>query len=578
MISGVPAEARSFLSAAAVVVVVAACAATVPPGPPNPAAFPRTRPELTGYRETSHYADVRKFLDSLHALRAPLTFGSIGKTNEGREIPFVIASRPLVSTPLEAKRLGRPIVYVQGNIHAGEVEGKDALLALLRDLAFAPRPNALDSIVLIAVPIYNADGNERFASQSVNRTEQNGPEMVGVRPNAQSLDLNRDYVKAEAPETRASLTMFNVWDPDLFVDLHTTDGSFHGYALTYSPSLSPAAVFGGVYARDSLLPVLRERMRVRDGFEVFDYGNFVSDGRGLVADTTVPEGWETYDARPRFGTNYYGIRGRIAILSEAYSHDPLERRIGSTYAFVKEILSLAGEKGGAIRSLTARADSQPLAWGRSPDSLQLVPVRSELVATARMMDVIKEDLEKTGDSSLTQPGVHRGERRTGRFRAIRMPVYDRFTSTMDRTPPAAYVVAPEDTAAVHLLRLHGIRVDRSDTLWTARGESFVIDTIITAQRPFQGHHEVRLKGHWERGLQTMPPKSFIVSTAQPRGALIVYLLEPESDDGFTTWNLFDSHLQKGGRFPVRRIFDLSRRGRRAAARRSSAATLPQLQN
>jgi len=575
--SGVPAEARSFLSAGAVVIVVAACAATVPPGPPNPAAFPQTRPELTDYRETSRYADVRRFLDSLRALRAPLTFGSIGKTTEGREIPFVLASRPRVTTPSEAKRLGRPIVYVQGNIHAGEVEGKDALLALLRDLAFAGQPNALDSIVLIAVPIYNADGNERLASQSVNRTEQNGPEMVGIRSNAQRLDLNRDYVKVEAPETRASLAMFNAWDPDVFVDLHTTNGSYHGYALTYSPSLSPAAVFGGAYARDSLLPVLRERMRVRGGFEVFDYGNFLSDDRAGISDT-VRQGWATYDPRPRFGTNYYGIRGRIAILSEAYSHDPLERRIGSTYAFVKEILSLVGEKGAAIRSLSARADSQPLAWGRSPDSLQMVPVRSELVATPRVMDVIKEDLDKTGDSSLTQPGVPRGERRTGRFSPIRMPVYDRFTSTLDRTPPAAYVVAPEDTTAVTLLRLHGIRVDRSDTAWTARGEAFVIDTIITAQRPFQGHHEVRLKGHWERGLQTLPSKSFIVSTAQPRGALIVYLLEPESDDGFTTWNVFDRRLQKGGRFPVRRIFDLSRRGRGAAVRRSTASTLPRLQN
>ena len=571
MISAVPTEVRSFLSVAAVAVVVA-CAPSAAPGPPNPAVFPRTRPELTNYRETSHYSDVRSFLDSLRALRAPLFFGSLGKTNEARDILFVIASRPLVSSPSEAKRLRRPIVYVQGNIHAGEIEGKDALLALLRDLAFAGKPNALDSIVLIAVPIYNADGNERFAPQSVNRTEQNGPEMVGIRSNAQRLDLNRDYVKAEAPETRASLAMFNTWDPDVFVDLHTTDGSFHGYALTYSPSLSPAATFGGVYARDSLLPVLRERMRTRKGFEVFDYGNFVSDDRGGVPDTAVREGWASYDARPRFGTNYYGIRGRIAILSEAYSHDPLQRRIGSTYAFVTEILSLVGEKGNAITSLIARADSQPLSWGRSPDSLQLVAVRSELVATPIMMDVIKEDLEKTGDSSLTQPGVPRGERRTGRFRAIRMPVYDRFTSTLDRTPPAAYVIAPEDTAVVTLLRLHGIRVDRSDTAWRARGESFLIDSIITAQRPFQGHNEVRLKGRWERGMQTLPPKSFIVSTAQPRGALIVYLLEPESDDGFTTWNLFDSRLRKGERFPVKRIFDLSRRGRGAPTRRSSAPT------
>src|SRR5450759_1672724 len=315
---GAPSEVRSSFLAVATVLGLAVCTPAVRQ-PLSPADYPRTRPEQTRYRETSHYADVRKFLDSLRALRAPLVFGSIGKTNEGRDIPYVIASRPLVSTPSEAKRLGRPIVYVQGNIHAGEVEGKDALLALLRDLSFSSKPNVLDSIVLIAVPIYNADGNERFAAQSVNRTEQNGPELVGVRSNAQNLDLNRDYVKAEAPETRASLAMFNTWDPDVFVDLHTTDGSFHGYALTYSPSLSPAEVFGGVSARDSLLPVLRVRMRTRHGFEVFDYGNFISDEPGARTDTSVREGWATYDARPRFGTNYYGIRGRIGILSEAYS-------------------------------------------------------------------------------------------------------------------------------------------------------------------------------------------------------------------------------------------------------------------
>ena len=556
-------------------ITVGIAIACAPPAPRQitPADYPRTRPELTRYQESSRYADVRKFLDSLRTIGAPLTFGFIGKTTEGRDIPYVIASRPQVQTPTQAKALGRPIVYVQGNIHAGEVEGKDALLALLRDLTFSPKPDALDSVVLIAVPIYNADGNERLASQSINRTEQNGPELVGVRANAQNLDLNRDYVKAEAPETRASLAMFNTWDPDVFVDLHTTDGSFHGYALTYSPSLNPAAVFGGIYARDSLLPVLRERMRTRDGFEVFDYGNFISDERGLIADSSVREGWATYDSRPRFGTNYYGVRGRIGILSEAYSHDSLARRIASTYAFVKEILSLAAEKGQAIRSLSARADSQPLAWGRAPDSVQMVAVRSQLIANPPSVDVIKEDLIKTGDSSRTQPGVPRGERRSGVFKTTRMPVYDRFTSTLDRLPPAAYVIAPQDTAVVTLLRLHGVRVERSDSSWTARGETFTIDSIITAPRPFQGHHEVRLKGTWQRGLQSLPPRSFIVSTAQPRGALIVYLLEPESDDGFTTWNLFDADLKKGGRFPVTRIFDLSRRGR-GPVRRSSASASP----
>jgi len=334
---------------------------------------PRTRAERTNYQETSHYADVIAFLDTLKTRIDPsvhASFGTLGYTTERRAIPYVKLSRGL------PKR--KPIVYVQANIHAGEVEGKEALLALLRDLATRPGPSVLDSINLIAVPIYNADGNEKFASQSVNRTEQNGPEMVGQRPNGMGLDLNRDYIKAEAPETRASLEAFNTWNPDVFVDLHTTDGSFHGYALTYAPSLSPASLWAGAYTRDSLLPELRRRMAKRDGFAVFDYGNF--EGQ--------PRAWKTYDNRPRFGTNYFGIRGGIAILSEAYSHDPFEKRVHATYAFVKEILSLVAEKHAKIIRLPEpKADS--------------VPIRSALMPTPLNLPVVAESLIATGDSSLT---------------------------------------------------------------------------------------------------------------------------------------------------------------------------------
>ncbi|MEO5590013.1 MAG: M14 family metallopeptidase, partial [Gemmatimonadaceae bacterium] len=346
----------------------------------SPAAGPHTRAERTSYQQTSTYADVIAFLDSLKG-RPELTFGSIGKTNEGRDIPYVIASRPRVGTPAEARSLNRPIVYVQGNIHAGEVEGKEALQALLRDLTNSTKPNVLDSIVLIAVPIYNADGNEKFASQEVNRGSQNGPAMVGVRPNAQDLDLNRDYMKVEAPETRASLAMFTRWNPDLFVDLHTTDGSYHGYALTYAPSLNPAAPLN-VFTRDSIMPVIRQRMQSRHGFPTFDYGDFISND-------TLSKGWVTFDSRPRFGTNYYGLRGRISILSEAFSHDPFERRVKSTQAFVQEILSLAAE-----RRLRTPALATPAS----------IPVRFELVAAPDSQGVVAETLERTGDSTRTQAG------------------------------------------------------------------------------------------------------------------------------------------------------------------------------
>src|SRR5215208_6382840 len=277
---------------------------------------PQTRAERYRYGETSTYVDVVRFLDSLKALGAPITVGAIGRSPQRRDIPYAIASRPAVATPDEARALDRPVVYVQANIHGGEVEGKEALQALLRDLTLGPTPNVLDSIVLVAVPIYNADGNERIALQARNRPEQNGPDLVGDRPNGQGLDLNRDYVKAEAPETRASLEMFDRWQPDVFVDLHTTDGSYHGYALTYSPPLHPAAPLG-TYAHDIFLPELRRRVQARRGVATFPYGNFSQEYGADVNTDTVKRGWYTYDHRARYGTNYFGLRGRLAVLSEA---------------------------------------------------------------------------------------------------------------------------------------------------------------------------------------------------------------------------------------------------------------------
>jgi hypothetical protein len=514
------------------------------------APLPRTRAEASGYAETSTYDDVLAYLDSLQRAGVPFVRTELGRTSEGRVLPLLVLSRPRVSTPAEAKALHRPIVYVQANIHAGEVEGKEALLALVRDLASAPG-GVLDSVVLLAVPIYNADGNERFAAQSVNRTEQNGPERVGQRPNATGLDLNRDYVKAEAPETRASLAAFQAWDPDVFVDLHTTDGSFHGYALTYAPSLNPAALEAGSYTRDSLLPELRRRMRDRDSLAVFDYGNFDAEYEEHDIADSVKRGWYSYDHRPRFGTNYFGLRQRISILSEAYSHDPFERRVRATYAFVRETLSLVAERGARIAAIASRADAELARGGRTAP----VPIRAALTATPLTLPVVFEQMARTGDSSLTEPGVPRGYRRTGVFRTQQMPVYDRFTATATRAIPAAWILPREDSAIVRLLRLHGVRVERLARARTQPVSRFVIDSLHAAPREFQGHHETTLGGAWHDASATIPAGAWIVPGAQPHAVVALYLLDPESDDGFVTWNLFDAQLRVGQAFPVWRALE-----------------------
>ncbi len=563
----------------------------------------QTRAERSKYTETSTHADVLAFIDSLQLRGAKIHVGSIGRTAQGRELPYIIASRPLVTTPLEARRLGRPIVYVQGNIHSGEVEGKEALQALVRDLVFDPKKNALDSVVFIVVPDYNADGNDNMAPQARNRGAQNGPEMVGTRANSQGINLNRDYVRAETPETRGSLAMFNAWDPDVFVDLHTTDGSYHGYALTYSPSLHPAAAlaggpFGGAFARDSMLPVLRQRMRTRHKFEIFDYGNFSGD-EGPRAAAGEARSWSTYEHTPRYGTNYYALRGRISILSEAFSHDPFERRVASTYAFVREILSLTAERAKSVLAVTRASDSG-LESGKSFE----VPIRAAMTTHASTQVVIEELLDTlpearetlrtaaargTGGGGgggrsgrggaagaagagrggpptcawpLTQPGVRCGFRRTGRFVSRRMLVRDRFEPTLTAKLPVAYLLrrAAGSDSLIAQLRLHGVVVERLSARLESKGEQFTVDTLLKLP-PRDGHGDVRLEGRWAAAELVGEPGDYLVRGSQPLGVLAAILLEPLCDDGLTAWNFFDAALESlmksasasGRVFPVARI-------------------------
>ena len=557
-----------WLSILALSASVAACAPSG--GTSSAATGPRTQAERTGFLETSSHASVEAFLDSLTKLGQSITSGVMGKTTEGRDLPYVIVSRPLLATPAAAHASGRPIVFVQGNIHSGEVEGKEALQALVRDLILDPRPNVLDSIVLIALPNYNADGNERLAPQARNRGSQNGPEMVGTRPNATGLNLNRDYMKADAPETRASLTMFNTWDPHVLVDLHSTNGSYHGYNLTYAPSLNPAAAlpgatFGGAWARDSFLPELRRRVRERHSVETFDYGNFASGGargggrggRGGppptgITPATPPTEWRTYEHTPRFGVNYYPLRGRVAVLSETYSHDPFEKRVSSTYAFVRELLSLVAERRASILALARQSDE---ALTKGTASLDAVPVRAVMSAAPVDQPVVYEEVERLGDSTRYEAGMPLGAKRTGRFKTVNMKIFDRFTPTVTRPAPWGYAIAPSDTAAINLARLHGFQLMRLNAEWRGdAGPQFVVDSTVVASQAFEGRRLVRLVGRWEPGRPvTLASGTVVVRTAQPLGVLAMYLLEPESDDGIVAWDVGGRSSGSAGTAPIVRL-------------------------
>lgn len=499
----------------------------------TPLAAQQTRAEKTDYAETSTHADVLGFVDSLQRLGAGIRVGRLGLSSMGKVLPYVIAARPLVDAPQRAARTGKPIIYIQGNIHGGEVEGKEAVLMLLRDLTLGSLKPLLDSVVLVIVPIYNADGNEAFGPEARNRPAQKGPASIGLRPNGQGLDLNRDYLKQEAPETRAAVALINAWDPDLSLDLHTTNGSYHGYVLTYAAGLNPNSSPANDYIRDTFLPELRTRMRTRHQQEVFSYGNF----RNADPDSLV-QGWETYDPRPRFGTNWIGIRGRMSILSEAYSHADFRTRVIATYNFVLEALRLAVQERATIKSLNLAASRY------RPDS---VAIRSGL-APPTEMDVIAEITERAPDGG----GPFGRRRQTGVFKTIRMPVYDRFQATRKEAIPAAYLFGPQHAEVAALLRAHGIEVRRLSAPWTGEIEAFQVDSLV-AEQLFEGHRTVRLEGRWGRGASAPGAGWYAVLTDQPLGTFAAYLLEPASEDGLVTWNLFDRSLRRGQPAPVLRV-------------------------
>ena len=500
----------------------------------------QTRAEATDYRETSHYSDVIAFLSKLKAEGAPITLTSMGTSAEGRDIPLVIAARPMVANADEARRQGKLVVYLQANIHAGEVEGKEATLILLRELAKRDRFHWFDRLVLLVAPIYNCDGNEKFGSNEINRSHQDGPDLVGERANGQGLDLNRDCIKAETPEMQGALkNVYTLWNPDVMMDLHTTDGTRHGFVLTYSPSLNPNTDAGILsYARDRLLPDIRARMRKSDKMELFDYGDVQQKEGERVFMTFGEEG--------RYVTNYAGLRNRFAILSEAASFQPFLTRVHATLRFVQEVLNASARNSGHIKELIRAADKKVSELCKDPKIVPELGVRFDFEVRATQAI----PLEKTRPENEIN---HRKAPLVTDMETLQLPVYDRFKTTRTARFPTAYLVPEKFIGAISLMKLHGIKF-QSYASQPESFERFQMTSVTPAQSPFQKHYLTRLEGRFRNLRQTPPPNMILVPTDQPLGILIFHMLEPESLDGLAAWELLGEPLKGGDDYPILKLF------------------------
>ena len=551
---GLPlARGRTLLQhpASLILLALGLAACTAPRGPeavsgPTASAVvsagPVTRAEATDYRETSTYADVVAFLDALDPDAVHQT--TFGKTVEGRALPLAVWGAPSASAA-DVRATGKTRVLVFATIHGGEVAGKEAALVLLRDLANGKHAAWADSLVVLVAPLYNADGNERVAYD--NRPLQLGPVGgMGERTNAQGLDLNRDFTKLAAPESRALVGLMRSYDPHVVLDLHTTDGTLMGYGLTYAPPLSPntpAAIDRDL--RERLLPAVTDSL-MDDGLATYHYGN-VPGAFGEATD--APRGWYSFSAQPRFSTNYVGLRGRYGILSEAYSYATFEDRVRDTRRFVEEVLDQVWAHASRVRRVAAEADRQSVVGQR-------LAVRAEFAALPRPVEVLLGEADTVAHPTTGAPML----RRRGVRRSEAMPAFVRFRAAETVEAPARYVVhfGPHQENVRALLDAHGVEY-ASEYVWGVARQRFQIDSLVVAERPFQGVRQQEVFGEWtdvpaEAGPPPRLAPALVVPVDQPLGRLVVALLEPRSDDGVVAWGVVGPDaLQPGRAAPVERV-------------------------
>ena len=506
-----------------------------------------TRAERTDYLETSRHADVAEFLENVVRMDDRMSLTTFGFTNEARAISMVVVAEGMPDrSPAAIRESGKLVLYLQGNIHGGEVEGKEALQILLREIAAGRHASWFDDMILLVAPLYNADGNDAVGLN--NRPGQNGPAGgMGQRPNAQGLDLNRDHMKLNSPEARSVARLIGDYAPHLTMDLHTTNGTDHAYYVTYSPPLHPntdPAII--LLLRDRLLPDVTETIRDEHGMDFYYYGNAGGGGGrgapGAGGQAPLPR-WATFDSRPRFNNNYLGLRNRVAILSEAFAYATFEDRIAATLSFVHETVYWAEAHLDEIREAVETAENRPLVGTR-------LSVRNQIALThPEPVDILMGEVE-----TLYNPGGRPYSNRLDVVTPTPMWEYGTFESTEDETVPAAYIIPPVQQLQPVLDRLesHGVPMRRLTAPRTVPVESFRIDSMSVAAQPFQDVRERTVWGAWVEGERELPAGSIVIAMDGPHARLAFYLLEPRADDGFTNWAILDRWIVGDGIFPILR--------------------------
>jgi hypothetical protein len=504
-----------------------------------------TPAEKSCYATTPDYDDTMAYLRRVQAA-APgqVKIEGFGKTGEGRELDIVIASRDGVFDPAAIRAAKRPIVLVQNSIHAGEMDGKDACLALLRDMVIDKTKTALlDRAVFVFIPMYNADGHERRSAY--NRINQDGPAEMGWRGNGTNLNLNRDYLKADAPETRAFMAMFHHWLPDFFVDDHVTDGADYQYDVTFTiddgPNLPAATV---KWVDDVANPTLEKYV---DAHGHLAFPNYIN----LVNDNDPAQGLGFNDDPPRFSTGYMVLEGRPGMLVELHMLKDYKTRVTGNYEILAGLMELMNRDADKVIALNAAADRQAENLGAHPLSDAKFPLA-------------------LGWGGETTPVLFHGYKYTRELSAVSgamwvkyshepwnvsLPMQAGFKVTVEAAPPAAYIIPAQWTDVIGVLAAHQVEMQRTTKAWTGNVETYQCAGMAWQEPPFEGRHPtfngeaMHDPGKFGscvliRQKMSFPAGSAVVRLNQRLSKVVMEWLEPAAPDSALQWGFFDTIFEQ----------------------------------
>lgn len=492
---------------------------------------PLTVAEKSNFESTSKEADVDEFIQQISKESSNIKVETLAVSTEGRRVPLLIIANPMVEPTEKPVSDTRMVIYIQANIHAGEVEGKEASLMFARELLSGRKNELLKNVIFLICPNFNPDGNEAISAK--NRTHQNGPKNgVGLRSNGQMLDINRDAIKLETPEMNGLLkNVLLKWDPQVTIDCHTTNGSYHEEPVTFSWMMNAATDRSLTrYMEKQMMPavatILRDQYKVENCF----YGEFI--------DMKNPEkGWEEYASEPRYLTNYIGVRNRLAILNENYVYADYKSRVLGCYGLLQSIAGYCASHAGEIKQLVNETDRKTIARGLSPlpaDSFPIEyigkPIQEKVTIKTYEVDVVKD---ADGNEDYIK---------TDRKKTVQVPYIATYEATKSVKFPFAYLITLSDPMVINLLQRHGIEVGRLVKAETLEAESFQMTGLKPENLLNQGHYLHTAKGAWQSTKTEFKAGTHIIRTAQPLANLAAYLLEPQSNDGLLTWNFLDRYL------------------------------------